>query len=149
MDAITTEQMLKFINEIHEYLRSGDGDWSIDIDSPEVGIIKAIRAALDERDALKAEVGRLKQQGDVRFYDAEFGDPRLLKEDCLTPIAKLVLGLKARAENSEAELAAARPLLEAVMAFNGKVDEKTGIIHGGDVHALAYIALAYRAGRAK
>jgi hypothetical protein len=49
----------------------------------------------------------------------------------------------------KAELAAARPLLDAAMAFNGKVDEKTGIIHGGDVHALAYIALAYRAGRAK
>lgn len=41
----------------------------------------------------------------------------------------------------------ARPLLEAAMSYMGKVDEKTGIIHGGDVHALAYVAIAYREGR--
>jgi hypothetical protein len=96
MDAITTEQMLKFINEIHEYLRSGDGDWSIDIDSPEVGIIKAIRAALLERDALKAEVERLNNQHWVDLMELD------------------------AARKAEAELAKWKPLIEAAE----KVDKR-------------------------
>lgn len=99
MSEITTEQMIEWIDM-----------WFFE--EPDLSMLKAIRSRLSEYDALKAE---------VEEYQRRSGnDGRLIME--IRASREYWMRL---AEKAEADLAAARPLLEAVEQFD--IDDIFGL----------------------
>lgn len=122
---ITTAQMLDEVDDEICGLECAMG--MCELGSPErdhqagiLAVFKAIRSRLTEYDALRAEVERL--NADYKW------------------LSKTNVDIVEKREKAEAELAAARPLLEAVMKTGRWPDE----LSDSELHRIEPAALAYR-----
>jgi hypothetical protein len=122
-----------------------DADNDLDLEA-----LAVLRAVVDERDALKAEVERLQVQLAGCSTAALGWNEKSAKQGDYGWSAPYqdVLDLRQRCEKAEAELAAARPLLDAAKNTEHITDEYGSSAWRG-ITELKREALAYRAGRDK